>query len=320
MAASIFDLQENIGRGDNDNWPNQGNIVALPSDAARQAKPADLNQDYENLSTRLDADRKVLFAEMTHPERACFTPGLMRDGAAFIAQLQKDYGCATAEEMPFRYLVWTSRAKGAWSLGGDLSRFTQLIREQDADNLRKYARKSVDVLYENHVGMGLPIQTIALIQGDAIGGGFEAMLTNDIVIAERGTKFGLPEILFNLFPGMGAQSFLERKVGPKMARLLIEDGLTRTAEELHEIGLVDIVAEPGEGEKALDEFLHAREKKFNIDLTLKRVRQRSNPVTKAELVDIVDLWVELALQLTEDDLRRMTCLARHQQRRRAAAA
>ena len=52
--------------------------------------------------------------------------------------------------------------------------------------------------------------TVALIQGDAIGGGFEAMLTNDVVIAERTAKFGLPEILFNLFPGMGAHSFLKR--------------------------------------------------------------------------------------------------------------
>ena len=60
--------------------------------------------------------------------------------------------------------------------------------------------------------MDLPILTVALIQGDAVGGGFEAMLTDDIVIAEQGAKFGLPEILFNLFPGMGGYSFLRRKV------------------------------------------------------------------------------------------------------------
>ena len=41
-------------------------------------------------------------------------------------------------------------------------------------------------------------------------------------------------------------------------------------------------------------------------------------MTKAELIDIVDLWVELALTLGETELRRMDCLARHQERRRAA--
>jgi DSF synthase len=42
-------------------------------------------------------------------------------------------------------------------------------------------------------------------------------------------------------------------------------------------------------------------------------------VSRAELVDIVDVWVDLALDLGEADLRRMDCLARHQERRRAAA-
>ena len=103
------------------------------------------------------------------------------------------------------------------------------------------------MLYDNYRGLDLPIMTVALVQGDAIGGGFEAMLTNDLVIAERGAKFGLPEILFNLFPGMGAHSFLKRRVGDRLARLLIEDGKTRSADELQELGLVDIVCEPGRG-------------------------------------------------------------------------
>ena len=54
----------------------------------------------------------------------------------------------------------------------------------------------------------------------------------------------MPEILFNLFPGMGAYSFLERKVGEQLARTLIEDGRTRSADELKELGLVDLVLTP----------------------------------------------------------------------------
>jgi molybdopterin-guanine dinucleotide biosynthesis protein A len=42
------------------------------------------------------------------------------------------------------------------------------------------------------------------VQGDALGGGFESLLSFDIIIAEKGTKFGFPEQLFGLFPGMGA--------------------------------------------------------------------------------------------------------------------
>jgi DSF synthase len=83
--------------------------------------------------------------------------------------------------------------------------------------------------------------------------------------------------------------------------------------------LVDLVCEPGEGENALRQLVTERAGRFGTDLALKRVRQRSDPLSKAELVDIVDVWVELALGLSEADLRRMDCLARHQERRRNRA-
>jgi DSF synthase len=146
------------------------------------------------------------------------------------------------------------------------------------------------------------------------------MLTNDIVVAERDARFGLPEILFNMFPGMGAHSFLKRRVGERLARQLIEDGKTRTADELHELGLIDLVCGKGEGEAVLRQHLAGRRDRFATDLTLKRVRQRADALGRGELIDIVDLWVDLALGLSEADLRRMDCLARHQERRRATAA
>ena len=106
-----------------------------------------------------------------------------------------------------------------------------------------------------------------------------------------------------------------------MARSLIEDGRTRSADELHELGLVDVVCEPGEGEAALRALRRRpRVGRFSTDLALKRVRQRTDLLSKAELIDIVDLWVELALELGEPELRRMDCLARHQERRRARPA
>ena len=37
-------------------------------------------------------------------------------------------------------------------------------------------------------------------------------MTNDVIIAERGSRMGLPEVLFNLFPGMGAYSLLCRRL------------------------------------------------------------------------------------------------------------
>jgi DSF synthase len=323
MAMAARDLHALIGRVENDNQP----LAARPS-AARSVSPSRqpvvrpdrLELDYPTLATRLEPEAKILWASMRHPERACFTPALMADVRHFQAWLKGAFGGVGRHEMPFRHLVWTSQASGAWCMGGDLGTFTRLIRARDERGLREYAYRSVDVIYDNYKALDLPVMTAALIQGDAIGGGFEAMLTNDLVVAERGAKFGLPEILFNMFPGMGAHSLLKRKVGDRLARTLIEDGKTRSADEMKELGLVDIVCEKGEGEAALRARLAERSAGFAADLALKRARQRTDQLTRAELIDIVELWVELALGLTEADLRRMDCLARHQERRRAATA
>jgi DSF synthase len=276
--------------------------------------------ELEHLSVVLDGEAKILFARMKHQQRACYTLGLMRDMRSLQNHLVELYAGRPGSEIPFRYLVWASDAPKAWSLGGDLATFTGMIRRQDEAGLRAYAHLAIDILFANLTGMGLPILTVALIQGDAIGGGFEAMLTDDLVIAERGAKFGLPEILFNLFPGMGGYSFLKRKLGPALARQILEDGLSRTAEEVKALGLVDVVCDEGQGEAVLRRLVAEQAKRFATILTLKQVRERADPPAKQELVDIVDLWVDLALQLGEDELRRMDCLARVQEKKRAQAA
>lgn len=275
--------------------------------------------ELEHLSVTLDEQAGILFARMKHAERACYTIELMRDMRTFQKHLTDLYAGPNAVELPFRYLAWTSASTRAWSLGGDLATFTRMIRTRDEAGLRAYAHLAIDILYDNLISLGLPVLTVALVQGDAIGGGFEAMLTDDLVIAEQGTKFGLPEILFNLFPGMGGYSFLKRKVGPAKARELLEDGISRSADEVRDLGLIDLVCAPGEGEATLRRFVEDNAKRFRTMLTLKQVRERSDPPSKAELVDIVDLWVDLAMELGEDELRRMDCLARVQEKKRAAA-
>ena len=79
-----------------------------------------------------------------------------------------------------------------------------------------------------------------------MGGGFECALSGNVLIAERGAKMGFPEILFNLFPGMGAMTLLGRKIGYSKAEKVILSGKLYTAEEMYELGVVDVLVEPGE--------------------------------------------------------------------------
>ena len=88
-----------------------------------------------------------------------------------------------------------------------------------------------------------------------MGGGFETALSSDVVIAEKSARLGFPEILFNLFPGMGAYSLLERRVGMRVAEELILSGKMMPAYKLHEMGVVDVLAPNGQGESTVRKWI-----------------------------------------------------------------
>ena len=159
---------------------------------------------------------------------------------------------------------------------------------------------------------------MALVQGDALGGGFECALSMDMIVAERSAKLGLPEIMFNLFPGMGAYSFLSRRLDAARAEKMILSGRIYSAEELHDMGIVDILAEDGQGEEAVREYIDRHAYRLNAYRAVYQARKRVNPVTFDELRDVTDIWVEAALGLSESDLRRMARLTAAQDRRRTS--
>jgi DSF synthase len=104
-----------------------------------------------------------------------------------------------------------SDVRSVFNFGGDLSLFVLLVRARDLDSLKLYARRCVDLVWwlENAAQIG--VYTTALVQGDTLGGGLESALLHHNVIFERGAQAGFPEVLFNLFPGMGAWHLAIRK-------------------------------------------------------------------------------------------------------------
>ena len=271
---------------------------------------------------RIDYDRQmgILWVRMRHPERACFTPDLMADMRRLQVQLEDLFtGITDPRDMPFQWLVWASDAPKAWSLGGDLVTFCRLIETKDRDGLLAYAELAVQILFANYRSMGLPIMTAAMVEGDALGGGLEALLTDDLVVAERGMKFGLPEILFNMFPGMGASSILTRKLGSAAATKMILSGMSWSTEEAATAGLVTVVAEPGGAKDALVRYIDYHRSRIDGEIGLNRARRRAEGLTLDEMLDVVRIWADLTLRLDSDSLRRMMALARVQERKRAAA-
>jgi DSF synthase len=300
---------------------DDGKIASLEAFLGRRLitssfDPQRLQNEFDELTIRLEADQAALWCLVNHTERPCFTPRLLDQIRALQTRLRHELAhAALSDNMPVRTIVWGSAVPGIWNLGGDLALFTRLIRAGAEEELRHYAYTCVDAVYQNLTKMGLPILTIGLVQGDALGGGFEHALTNDVIIAERGSRMGLPEVLFNLFPGMGAYSLLCRRLDSVRAQKLILSGRLYDAQELEDLGLVDVVVDPGEGPAAVREYLERNRRRHSTLLALSRVRQRCQPVTYEELIDVTDVWVETALGLDGADLRRMEHLVRAQLRR-----
>jgi enoyl-CoA hydratase/carnithine racemase len=93
---------------------------------------------------------------------------------------------------------------------------------------------------------GLPMPTVAAIEGNALGGGLELALCCDIRVASERARLGLPEVRLAVTPGAGGTQRLPRVVGPARARELILTGKVLTAAEAERIGLVHEVVPAGE--------------------------------------------------------------------------
>lgn len=260
---------------------------------------------------------EAIWTYMRPSGRPSFTPPMLADFGNWQRLIAAHFG---PDRVPLKYLILGSRAPGVFCFGGDLELFASLIRDGNRDALAAYGYRCVEILHRNMDALDLPILTIGMVQGQALGGGFEALLSFDYIIAERGSSFGLPEVMFGLFPGMGAHAILSRRIGQAMADRIIMGNETYSAEAMYELGIVQQLAEPGEGEAAVRDFIARSTRRHAGLVGARRASRRANDVSLAELRDIVDHWADAALQLREQDLKLMLRLAGAQARLSRAAA
>ncbi len=270
--------------------------------------------DFRELDVSFDPTHQALWCHMRPKGPPSFTPSLLGDLIGLRGSVQSYMNGRVAGD-GLRYFIGASRLPGIFNLGGDLGYFVDTIRSRDKARLRAYAIDCCDVSYHMAIGFDTPVVTIGLVQGDALGGGFEGAMSFQILVAEKSARMGLPEVLFNLFPGMGAYSFLARKIGAAKAERMILSGKVYTASELHELGVVDVLAEDGQGEAEVRKLISGGDARYRLQQALTRVARRVSPLTFEELQDITDIWVDTAMQLSDVDLRKMERLALAQRRR-----
>ncbi|MDY4297995.1 MULTISPECIES: crotonase/enoyl-CoA hydratase family protein [unclassified Xanthomonas] len=247
----------------------------------------------------------------TQPTRACFSSQLVHE----IVNCQKELKARIEQENAFLPHIVLASDADVFNLGGDLELFGHLIGTGDRDALLRYARECVVGVHAFHAGLAAGAHTIALVQGNALGGGFEAALSCHTIVAEQGVMMGLPEVLFDLFPGMGAYSFLCQRISPRHAEKFMLEGTLYSAEQLLQMGLVDVVVPTGQGANAVEQIIRNHRRTPHASAALNKVRRLVNSVSLDELMEITEIWVDTALQLGEKSLRTMNRLVRAQSRR-----
>lgn len=246
--------------------------------------------------------------------RTCVKP-IQCYSLAGIAEMQRVLDDIGANSGLVRHLVVSSDVNGVFNFGGDLALFVLLVRAGDLDSLKLYGRRCIDLVWWLENAAQLGVHTTVLVQGDTLGGGLESVLPFHKVIFERSAQAGFPEVLFNLFPGMGAWNFTIRKAGFAVANEMILSGRLYSADELVRRQIADVVVDDGDGDAAIDHVVRGVEPRLRGTLAALQARRLAAPITYESLLTIVDQWAEAAMKLTDRDLRLMERLARAQVRK-----
>lgn len=261
---------------------------------------------FTEVATEFEEQAGALWLRMGSRPIQCYSPTLLDQlGAISSRVLARPAG-------EVRYLVLASSTPGVFNFGGDLALFALLSKARDRDALIAYGHQCLERVLFLVEAPRHGLVTVALVQGDALGGGLESALAAQVVVAERGAQIGFPEVLFNLFPGMGGWHLATRRAGRKVASDLISSGAVFSAEQLFERGLIDILAEPGQGEAEVRQYLARRSSRAQGLAAAYAAELDAMPLDRQALYAVVERWADAALRITERDRRFMQRLVREQ--------
>jgi len=133
-----------------------------------------------------------------------------------------------------RAIVLTGAGERAFCAGADL-------KERNGMTDEAWYRQHVIFEAAGAALGGCPVPVIAAVNGVALGGGCEIALACDFIIAAENARFGQPEALRGIIPGLGGTQRLPRRIGIGRARELLYTGRLIGASEAFAWGLVNRV-------------------------------------------------------------------------------
>jgi enoyl-CoA hydratase/carnithine racemase len=176
---------------------------------------------------------RVAQLELDHPPLNIVDDELLADLDDALGRLE------AAAPGDVRAVVVSGRGERAFSVGSDVKAFEAHRAAGGGEHFELEARIAQRLA-------GLPMPTIAAIEGSALGGGLELALCCDLRIASERARLGLPEVRLAVTPSTGGTQRLPRIVGIARAKELLLTGRVIDAAEAARIGLVNEVVPAGQ--------------------------------------------------------------------------
>ncbi len=152
-------------------------------------------------------------------------------------------------------LVIRSAKTSGFIAGADINEFRGASDPKQVEAAIGRAHAVIDRLE------ALKIPTLAVIHGFCLGGGLEVALACQMRIAIEGARFGFPEIMLGLHPGLGGTARFTELVNPMQAMTLMLTGRTIDARKAKSLGLVDAITEERHVRAAVKDALSGKLKR-----------------------------------------------------------
>jgi 3-hydroxyacyl-CoA dehydrogenase/enoyl-CoA hydratase/3-hydroxybutyryl-CoA epimerase len=152
-------------------------------------------------------------------------------------------------------IVIRSAKKSGFIAGADVNEFRGATDPRAVETQIGRAHAVIDRLE------ALKIPTVAVIHGFCLGGGLEVALACASRIAIDGARFGFPEVMLGLHPGLGGTARFTQLVNPMQAMSLMLTGKTIDARRAKSLGLVDAVTQERHVRNAVKDAVFGRLKR-----------------------------------------------------------
>ena len=172
-------------------------------------------------------------------------PPLNRIDTSLLQELETELTDLRSQDA-VRVIALEGTASGPFSAGADVA---ELLQADPATRMAfvELSQRTYDVLARQ------PQLTVAVLEGTAMGAGFELALACDLRLASGdGLRFGLPEVAVGLVPAGGGMKRLARMIGVTRAFELIATARVLDARSAADLGLVHLLGDgdtPWEGRR-----------------------------------------------------------------------